>query len=87
MCAKRELKCNSSKRMRIAYIEMLMTMKMLNSFTLTERQWELAQRTGSKSPMPVIVPMYLKSIRPTLINQPTCYFNYIHNIMALNIFH
>lgn len=27
--------------------------------TFTERQWELGQRTGSKSLIPVIVPMYL----------------------------
>jgi len=29
-------------------------------FTLTDRQWEFGQRTGSKSLMPVIVPMYLQ---------------------------
>ena len=28
-------------------------------FTLTDRQWEFGQRTGSRSLIPVIVPIYL----------------------------
>lgn len=30
-------------------------------YTFTDRQCELDQRTGSKSPIPVIVPIYLDS--------------------------
>lgn len=32
--------------------------------TFTERQYELGQRTGSKSLLPVIVPMYLAKTLP-----------------------
>jgi hypothetical protein len=41
--------------------------------TLTERQCELGQRTGSRSLIPVIVPMYLQNlIACTTINFSTC---------------
>lgn len=48
------------KREKIVYAVIIEGSCIMLEQTFTDRQCELGQRTGSKSLMPVMVPMYLK---------------------------